>query len=134
MVKTNPHLEEIANKVNLTTEDLDAIEQTRRQRKGLLRILAAFETIVGLISFIAGFTLSPFSEISGYPYFQFLLVGNVSLLSQNKKIKSLTVFVILTLIISLVGGISGYVIGSVFKTSVVSLVRPTLYGVYFEDR
>ncbi len=134
MVKSNPHLEEIASKVDLTTEDLDAIEQTRRHRKGLHRRLVVFETIIGLISFISGFTLAPFSEISGYPYFQFLLVGNVSLLSQKKKRKSLTGFIILTIIISLVGGVSGYVFSSIFKTSVVSIVQPTLYGVYLEDR
>lgn len=136
MGKLNPRLEEIANKVDLTIEDLDAIKQAKRQRKVQYRILAVFETIVGLISFIYGYSLAPFTENFteklGYPFFTLMIAGNVSLFSQIQKKKPLLVFVILTLVISMVGVVSGYTLGSALKTTYIITVNGSAvkYGVY----
>ena len=132
MGKPNPRLEEIANKADLTIEDLDAIKQAKRQRKVQYRILAVFETIVGLISFIYGYSLAPFTEELGYPFFTLMIAGNVSLFSQIQKKKPLLVFIILTLVISMVGVVSGYTLGSALKTTNIITVNGSAvrYGVY----
>ncbi len=135
MVKLDSDYKDVATEVDLTTEDLEAILRVKRKRIVQLRVITIIETFVGLISFLSGYNIIPYTQKTGYPFFVFSIVGSISLLSLYRK-KSLFIMIIVTLVISLVGFMSGCIIGSTFKTTYFAEVNGTAldYGVYFKNK
>ena len=131
MSKPNLDLEDIANKVGLTPEDLETIKKTKRKN---ITHLSAVEILIGFVSFLYGYSLTPVTEKLGYPFLPILLAGNISISSQIKKKKPFILIIFLTLLTSLVGVASGFTIGTILKSTYITTVNGSTikYGVYSE--
>ncbi len=128
MEQSRKKLETIANQLNLTPTDLEMISQTKKKKKIEYVTVTIFELILGVLSFIIGYSIAPaHTEAIGYPFLTpLIMVSNLSISTQIKKKKPLILFGFISLIILLFGIYSGYIFGFTAKTT---KIYP-MYGVY----
>ncbi len=129
-------LETIANQLNLTPTDLEMISQTKKKKKIQYGIITIFELLLGVLSFIIGYSIAPAheSEVIGYPFLTpLIMVSNLSISTQIKKKKSIFLLGFISIIILLIGMFSGYTIGMAMKTNAYQIYSSTRYGVYSNE-
>ncbi len=108
----------VANRdmLDITETDLVLLENAQRRKRHYYRILSGIEALIGLFSFIGGWTIgydAPFTNpLSGYPFSAILMSGSIPSFFELNKKRGFLLLPAITLLIILLGLISGYLLGS----------------------
>lgn len=131
MSKSNSKLIDVAKTIEITNDDLKAIERSKKKHKINFVLLIIVEAIIGLTSFLLGYSYATLTMV-GYPYSQVMIASNISFLSQIRRKKLFIFLVVITLVISMIGFVRGWELGAeaVLKNNPPTT---TYYGVYYND-
>ena len=106
----------IGDKLDITETDLVMLENAQRRKRHYYRILSGIEALIGLFSFMGGWTIgynAPHTNpLTGYPFSVILISGNIPSFFELKKKRGLLLLPAITLMIIVLGLISGYALGS----------------------
>ncbi|MFX1247914.1 MAG: hypothetical protein ACFFBQ_11060 [Promethearchaeota archaeon] len=132
MEPSRKKLETLANQLNLTPAELEMVSRSKKKYKFQYGIVAIFESILGVLSFLYGYHLAPthYRVVNGYPFLTpYIIIGIIPNNPLIKKKKSIFLIGFISMIILLIGIFSGYTAGMAMKTTNVS----PRYGVYTNE-
>ena len=106
----------IGEKLDIEETNLVMLENTQQRKKHYYRILSGIEALIGLFSFMGGWVIGYDAvykdPLAGYPFSLILISGNIPSFHELKKKRGLLLLPVITLLIIVLGLVSGYLLGS----------------------
>ena len=130
MIEPRKKRNSIRKKLGLSETELIRLENLHRRKRRYYRILGSIEALIGILSFMGGWNTGyanrPSFPSSGlYPFLPVLMSENISSIRVVERKRSLLVIPLITLLVIVVGALSGYFLGSGFYAE-----SATRYNVY----
>ena len=131
MIEPRKKRNSIRKKLGLSETELIRLENYQRRKRHYYRILASIEALIGVLSFMGGWNTGyanrPSLPSSGlYPFLPVLMTANISSIRVVERKRSLLVIPLITLLVIVVGALSGYFLGSGFYTG--SAIKYNVYS------
>ncbi|MHA1941648.1 MAG: hypothetical protein ACXAB2_05120 [Candidatus Hodarchaeales archaeon] len=137
MAEPDSEVLKIADEVGLTASDINSIQSVKRRRKFSNTSLYLVESLIGIASFLIGYTVVPIKVIelqSSYPFGSVLLFSPLIVLSNSVKRRSILRLIAVTLFVCILSILLGSITGQLFNSTSVPFGGSSVrYGVFTND-